>query len=148
MRNQFLVAAAFGIIFAAYAGAEPAQKESGQKNRGFQGYWMGVDPVDGGDARRSLLQLPDGKYALAARDSVLTLCDGTDRAFASFNDGQVIGRNVMQSNTLTIQCFNNGASVVLHVRYELLDSGLMAEIATHPDGSPVSTIILHKVSLD
>jgi hypothetical protein len=41
---------------------------------------MGVDPVDGGDARRSLVRRSDGKYALAARDSVLTLCDSTDHA--------------------------------------------------------------------
>ena len=25
-----------------------------QPGREFQGYWMGIDPVDGGDARRSL----------------------------------------------------------------------------------------------
>jgi hypothetical protein len=123
-------------------------EQAKKTTKAFQGYWIGVDPVDGGDARRSLLLQEDGRYALAARDSVLTLCDGTDRAFASFSDGQVVSRTVMQSNTLTIQCFNNGASVVLHVRYELLSDGLMAEIASKPDGSPVSTIILHKVSLD
>jgi hypothetical protein len=52
----------------------------------------------------------------------------------------------MQSNTLTIKCFNNGATVVLHATYELVDDGLMLETATLADGSPVSTIVLHKVS--
>src|SRR5262245_14418910 len=50
---------------------------SGKPARDFQGYWMGVDPVDGGDARRSLIQLGNGKFALAGRDTVLSLCDGT-----------------------------------------------------------------------
>jgi hypothetical protein len=52
----------------------------------------------------------------------------------------------MQSDMLTIKCFNNGATVQLHVRYELVDDGLMFEVATLPDGTPVSTIVLHKVS--
>jgi hypothetical protein len=107
---------------------------------------MGVDPVDGGDARRSLVRLESGLFALAARDSVLTLCDGTDRGFASFDDGVVTGRNVIQSNSLTIRCTNNGASVLLHVRYELIRSCLMAEVTTTPNGTPISTILFHRVS--
>jgi hypothetical protein len=55
---------------------------------------------------------------------------------------------MMQSNTLTIKCFNNGATVVLHVRYELISHGLMIEVTTRPDGSPVSTIVFHKMSQD
>jgi len=39
-----------------------------------------------------------------------------------------------------------GATVLLHDRFELVDRGLMLEITTLPDGSPVSTIVLHKVS--
>ena len=80
----------------------------------FQGYWMGVDPPDGGDSRRGLVRRSDGTYALAARDSVPTLCDGTDRGFVSFDDGTVVARTVMQSNTFMIRCLNNGATVVLH----------------------------------
>jgi hypothetical protein len=138
-----------GVVLGAPAWAQtPAAQPQERIKNGFQGYWMGVDPVDGGDSRRSLMQLPDGRFALAARDSVFSLCDGTDRAFASFDDGELIGRNAMQSNTLTIQCFNNGASVVLHVRYELLGDGLMLEHTTRPDGTPVSTIVFHKVSAD
>ena len=117
-----------------------------QPGREFQGYWMGVDPVDGGDARRSLMLGDNGKYALAARDTVFTLCDGTDRGFGSFNDGKVVAHDVMESNALTIECFNNGASVVLHVRYELVTKDLMLEHATLANGTPVSTIVLHRVS--
>jgi hypothetical protein len=109
---------------------------------------MGVDPVDGGDARRSLIQLANGRFALAARDTVLTLCGGTEHGFASFQDGELIERNVMQSNSLTIECFNNGASVLLHVRYELLGKDLMVEHTTQPNGSLVSDIVFHRVSQD
>jgi hypothetical protein len=107
---------------------------------------MGVDHVDGGDSRRSLVQLANGRYALAARDTVLTLCDGTGDGFASFDDGEVVGRRVMQSNELTLRCFNNGASVLLHARYELIGHGVMVEITTQTDGTPVSTIVFHRVS--
>ena len=40
--------------------------------RRFSRVLDGVDPVDGGDARRSLILRSDGKYALAARDTMLT----------------------------------------------------------------------------
>lgn len=146
-RRLALVVVVLGSILAAHVWAQPSWVQPpGKPATGFQGYWMGVDPVDGGDARRSLMQLPNGNYSLAARDTVLTLCGGTDRGFASFDDGVVVARNVMQSNTLTIQCFKNAASVVLHVRYELVDNGLMLEHTTTPDGSVVGTIVLHKVS--
>jgi hypothetical protein len=121
---------------------------AGHTLAGISGVLDGCRPVDGGDSRPSLVQLGNGKFALAGRDTVLTLCDGTDRGFASFDDGEVVGRNVMQSDTLTIQCFNNGASVLLRVRYELVDRGRMAEVTTRPDGTPVSTIVFHKVSQD
>ena len=48
----------------------------------------------------------------------------------------------------TAYSFNNGASVVLHSRFELIDRDLMIEHATLPDGTPVSTIVLHRVSQD
>ena len=107
---------------------------------------MGVDPVDGGDARRSIVQLDNGKFALAARDSVLTLCDSTDRGLGTFDDGELVGRNQLRSNNLTLRCFNNGASVTLHVTFELIGNGLMVEVATLANGTPVSTIVFHKVS--
>ena len=36
----------------------------------------------------------------------------------------------MQSNSLIIKCFNNGATVQLHLRFELVERGLMIETAT------------------
>jgi hypothetical protein len=112
MRTALVTASVLGLIL--MAGISARSDQASAQSRGhadFQGYWMGVDPVDGGDARRSLILRSDGKYALAGRDSMLTLCDSTDRGFASFDDGTVVGRNVMESNTLIIKCFNNGATV-------------------------------------
>ena len=137
-RLAHLTVALVGAVFVAHVWAQPPWASPGNNSHGFQGYWMGVDPVDG----------ENGNFALAGRDTVLTLCDGTDRGFASFDDGAVVGRNVMESNALTIECFNNAASVVLHVRYELIGNDLMLEHTTRPDGSLVSTIVFHKVSQD
>jgi len=143
-----LTTASIGLIVAAAYVSAQGQGPAPGRAAGFEGYWMGVDHVDGGDSRRSLVRGADGAFVLAARDSVLSLCDGTDRGYASFDDGQIVSRNAMESNALTIQCFNNGASVVLRARYELLARGRMVEITTRQDGSPVSTIVFHKVSLD
>ena len=147
MRTALVTVTVLGIILISQVSARPGPASAQAGGRAdFQGYWMGIDPVDGGDPRRSLIRRNDGKYSMAARDSMLTLCDSTDRGFASFDDGTVVARNVMQSNLMTIKCFDNGASVQLHLRFELVDKGLMIETATLPDGSPVSTIVLHRVS--
>ena len=137
-----LTVAVLAVFFVSRVWAEPPTNPADV----FQGYWMGVDHVDGGDSRRSLVLLNNGRYAMAGRDTVLSLCDGTDRGFARFDDGEVVGRDLMQSNALTIQCFNNGATVVLRVRFELVGKGLMVEHTTRLDGSPVSSIVFHKVS--
>ena len=92
MRTALVTASVLGLIL--MAGISARLEQASAQSRGhadFQGYWMGVDPLDGGDARRSLILRSDGKYALAARDSMLTLCDSTDRGFASFDDGTVVG---------------------------------------------------------
>jgi hypothetical protein len=64
------------------------------------------------------------------------------------DDGQVVERNVLQSDSLTVHCFDDGASVVLHVRYELVGPKVMIEHTTHPDGTAVSSIVLHRISAD
>jgi hypothetical protein len=112
----------------------------------FQGYWMGVDPLDGGDSRRSLVRQENGTYALAGRDSYLTLCDNTDRGFISFDDGVMVGRREMRTDNLKITCFNTGAVVLLKASYVLIDDGVMVEVVTAQDGTPVDTIIFHSVS--
>jgi hypothetical protein len=84
---------------------------------------------------------------MAARDSYLSLCDGTDRGFASFSDGVVMGR-VLTTNNFVLQCFNNGQTVTLRARYELLDTNLIRETLTTPDGSQLPQIHFHRVSED
>lgn len=111
----------------------------------FQGYWMGIDPLDGGDSRRSIIRLADGRFQMAGRDTALTLCDDTDRGFISFGDGLVVG-NSLQTQTLTIECSNTGASVQLHAVYEVIAEGVIAEHTTTPAGVRVSDIILHRLS--
>src|SRR5690349_17516499 len=107
MRTALVTASVLGLVLIGGASARSDQASAQPRSHAdFQGYWMGVDPVDGGDARRSLILRSDGKYALAARDSMLTLCDSTDRGFASFDDGTVVSRTVMESDTMTIRCFN------------------------------------------
>ena len=68
MRTALVTASVLGLIL--MAGISASSDQASAQSRGhadFQGYWMGVDPVDGGDARRSLILRSDGKYALAAR---------------------------------------------------------------------------------
>jgi hypothetical protein len=66
-----LTADLLAVALAARVWAQPP----GQSSREFQGYWMGVDPLDGGDSRRSFILQANGDYTLAGRDSVHTLCD-------------------------------------------------------------------------
>ena len=94
------------------------------------------------------MRLDDGRYSLAGRDTVLTLCDGTGRGFISFDHGVVGERNLMRSDSLTIACTNTGASVVLRVQYQLAADGLMVEETTTLNGDPVSRIVFHRVSLE
>ena len=148
-RPALLTVTVLGLVLAARLWAQPTWVEPpGKTGLGFQGYWMGIDPLDGGDSRRSLVQLDNGMFALAGRDTALTLCDGTDRGFLSFADGEVVEKNVLQSNRLTIACSNTGALVVLRVRYDLAGKGVMIENTTTLNGTPVSRIVFHKVSHD
>lgn len=148
MSHRFAVATALLLVaaVAAHVWARPSGAQPPGKAREFQGYWMGIDPLDGGDSRRSLVRLDDGRYSLAGRDTVLTLCDETDRGFISFDDGVVVGRDLMRSDSLTIACGNTGASVVLRVQYQLAADGLMVEETTTLNGDPVSRIVFHRVS--
>jgi hypothetical protein len=134
-RFTLVSVAALGVALAAQVWAQPPHAP-GKPGNAFLGYWVGVDPLDGGDSRRSLVRLDDGRFAIAGRDTVLTLCDETDRGFASFDDGVLVGRDELRTRTLTIACTNTGAAVVLHATYELAGDGLMIEHSTTPDGAP------------
>ena len=52
----FFTAALFAVTLVVRVWAQP-----GKPAAAFQGYWMGVDPVDGGDARRSFVLKPTGR---------------------------------------------------------------------------------------
>jgi hypothetical protein len=138
-----IIAIFLGAILVVRLWAQPPGKHT---SKIFQGYWMGVDPLDGGDSRRSLVQQQDGTFAMAGRDSFLTLCDNTDRGFISFDDGVVVGRGVMRTDNFKITCFNTGNDVLLKASYTLIDDNVITEVTTAQDGSPVDTIIFHRVS--
>jgi hypothetical protein len=146
-RLALIISTALGVVLPAHAWTQPPHLASGGPGDAFVGYWMGVDPLDGGDSRRSLVRLSDGRTAMAGRDTVLTLCDETDRGFISFDDGVVLGRE-LRTRSLTIACTNTGASVLLHAVYELAGEGLIIEHTFTPDGSPVSRIVFHRVNID
>jgi hypothetical protein len=139
----FMTVVLLAAALVAQLWAQPPRKNT---SKIFQGYWMGVDPLDGGDSRRSLVQQQDGTFAMAGRDSFLTLCDNTDRGFISFDDGVVVGRGEMRTDNLKITCFNTDDVVLLKASYVLIDDNVMTEVTTAQDGTPVDTIIFHKVS--
>jgi hypothetical protein len=138
----FMAVVLLGAVLAVRLWAQPPGKNT---LKTFQGYWMGVDPLDGGDSRRSLVRQQNGTYALAGRDSYLTLCDNTDRGFIAFDDGVLVNRGEMSTDNFKITCFNTGAVVLLKARYVLIDDGVMAEVVTAQDGTAVDTIIFHRV---
>ena len=138
-----IIAIFLGAVLVVRLWAQPPGKHT---SKIFQGYWMGVDPLDGGDSRRSLVRQQNGTYALAGRDSILTLCDNTDRGLITFDDGVVVGRGEMRTDNLKLTCFNTGDVVLLKASYTLIDDSVMTEVLTAQDGSPVDTIIFHKVS--
>ena len=143
-----LLIVAVGVLAAVLAvqvGAQPPRVQPpGRAGFGFEGYWMGVDPLDGGDSRRSLVRLEGGRLAMAGRDSALSLCDGTDRGYISFDDGVIVG-NELHTSGLTIDCTNTGASVVLQARYEVIAAGVIVEHTTTQEGASVSRIVFHRV---
>lgn len=112
----------------------------------FQGYWMGIDPVDGGDQRRGLVRRANGLFSLAGRDTHLTLCDHSDYGIATFDDGVLVSPRELVSDNMELTCFGNGQTVLLRARYELVNDTLMIETVTRQDGTPVHTMPLHKVS--
>jgi hypothetical protein len=127
------------VVFAVRIWAAPPAKT-------FQGYWIGVDPIDGGDQRRSVVLGEDGTLSVVGRDSFLRLCDSTDRGVVTVDDGVLIGRDTVTTDNLTLACLNTGAIVVLKARYELVNDGLMIEDLTTQDAAPVQRLVLHRIS--
>jgi hypothetical protein len=116
-----------------------------QAARQFVGYWMGIDPLDGGDSRRGITRAAGGKFALIGRDTVFTLCDGTDRAIVTDPGLTVAGRTLV-SDGFVISCTNNNSTITLKVRYEVLGRNVIRETLTTQSGDPVDKIIFHRVS--
>src|SRR5262245_1142398 len=84
------------IILVVRAWAAPAPARS------FEGYWMGVDPVDGGDQRRSFFLQENGTLAGIGRDSFLRLCDESDRGLITFDDGNAVGKRSVATDNFTL----------------------------------------------
>ena len=117
----------------------------GPDARQFVGYWMGIDPLDGGDSRRGITTNKDGTFSVIGRDTVFTLCDGTDRAIVTVSDATVAG-SALVSDNLVITCTNTQSTVKLKVRYDVIDRNIIRETVTSQTDQPVDQIIFHRVS--
>jgi hypothetical protein len=155
MKDRLVVIAAAALLAAAGGSAAlvagAAGSSSGSKARQapiarqFVGYWMGIDPLDGGDSRRGITRGGGGRLALIGRDTVFTLCDGTDRAIVTDTGLTVAGRTLV-SDSFVISCTNNNSTITLKVRYEVLGRNVIRETLTTQSGDPVDKIIFHRVS--
>jgi hypothetical protein len=113
--------------------------------RPFVGYWMGIDPLDGGDSRRGITSSGDRTFSVIGRDTVFTLCDGTDRAIVTVDDATLVG-SALVSDDLLITCTNDNSTVKLKVRYDVIDRNIVRETVTTQAGEPVDKIIFQRVS--
>ena len=74
--KRILVACVALLPLAFGSSANAGNERSSFSLRAFVGLWEGIDPVDGGDALRSITCDRDQSCNLAATDSVITLCGG------------------------------------------------------------------------
>jgi hypothetical protein len=142
-----LIAGAGSAALVAHAANTSSGHEAGSapSPRQFVGYWMGIDPLDGGDSRRGITRNDDGTFSIIGRDTVFTLCDGTDRAIVTLSDATVVGSRWVSDNFL-IRCTNDGSTVRLKVRYDVIGRNIVRETVTSQAGEPVDKIIFHRVS--
>jgi hypothetical protein len=111
----------------------------------FTGYWMGIDPLDGGDSRRGITRNEDRTFAVIGRDTVFTLCDDTDRAVVTVDRARVAG-SALVSDDFVIACTNTNSTIRLKLRYEPIGRNVIRETLTTQAGEPVDEIIFHRVS--
>ena len=140
-----LVAAAVAALIANAAGTNRAAARHAPAAHQFVGYWMGIDPLDGGDSRRAITRTSGGRFAVIGRDTVFTLCDGTDRAIVSVGDARP-SRRALVSDDFVIRCTNNGQTIRLKLRYDPIGRNIIRETLTTQGGDPVDKIIFHRVS--
>jgi len=142
-----LVAGAGSAVLLAQAAeaSGPHKAPDVASTRQFVGYWMGIDPLDGGDSRRGITVNENRTFSVIGRDTVFTLCDGTDRAIITANDAKITV-SALVSDNLVINCTNNNSTVKLKVRYDVIDKNILRETVTTQNGDPVDKIIFHRVS--
>src|SRR5262245_51178378 len=113
MRRRLTVTISALFLFAGLGSAvlvAQATNESGgsQSARQFVGYWMDVDPLDGGDGRRGITANDDGTFSMIGHDSFLTLCGGTDRGIIRVDDFTAVDSSTLVSDSHVLTCTNNG----------------------------------------
>jgi hypothetical protein len=140
-----VVVAAGSVVLAHTASATSAQGAAKPKARQFVGYWMGIDPLDGGDSRRGITVDDAGSFAMIGRDTVFTLCDDTDRALITGTRGEIVG-SALVFDDVVLECFGNGERLDLTVHFEPLGEHILREVVTTRTGSPVDEIVFHRVS--
>ena len=151
-RLVIIASAALLVLGAGWAALSAQASNRGDRSghdrtgaRQFVGYWIGIDPLDGGDARRGITRNDDGTFAIIGRDTVFTLCDGTDRAIITV-DGAAVADGALASDNLVISCTNNQSTVTLKVRYDVIDRNIVRETTTTQADAPVDKIIFHRIS--
>jgi hypothetical protein len=139
-----IVVPAGSVVLAHTANASGKQADKEAKARQFVGYWMGIDPLDGGDARRGITVDDAGRFSMIGRDTVLTLCDDTDRALISGTGS--IADSALVLGDVVLECFNNEEKLELTVRFEPLGKNILREVVTTRTGQPVDVILFQRVS--
>ena len=151
MQRRLVIVVSAVLLVAAAGSAALVAQAAGQVGcprsdaRQFVGYWMGIDPLDGGDSRRAITPNEGRTFALIGRDTVFTLCDDTDRAIVTVDDLTVRG-SALVSDDFAISCTNTNSTVRLKVRYEAIDRNIVRETVTSQAGEPVDEIIFHRMS--
>jgi hypothetical protein len=138
-----LLAAGAGSV--ALAASNGAQGRPSAQARDFVGYWMGIDPLDGGDSRRGITRDDGRTLSIIGRDTVFTLCDDTDRALVTGRGARVVG-SALVSQDVILRCFGNGETLELQLRYEVLEKGILRETVRTRAGELVDEIVFHRVS--
>ena len=108
------------------------------------GYWIGVDPLTVASSSR-ITANRRRTFSVIGRDTVFTLCDGTDRAVITVNDAKIVG-SALVSDNLVIRCTNTNSTVKLKVRYDVIDKNIIRETVTSQSNEAVDKIIFHRVS--
>ena len=133
-----------GLGSAALVAQAANQQGASQSARQFVGYWMCIDPLDGGDVRRGITANDDGTFSMIGHDSVLTLCGGSDRGIIRVDDFTAVGSTTLASDNHVLTCTNNGQTITLRNRTELIDKNIIRETVTGDDF--FDETIYHRVS--